>query len=76
MFSLQEDSMSDFTPRPYQLELYEQAKKQNSVLVLGTGSGKTFISILLIKDLGHMVCCEISVIASEVVGFKLLEYVS
>ncbi|KAK8735002.1 hypothetical protein OTU49_005779 [Cherax quadricarinatus] len=46
---------SDFTARAYQLELFEEAKKQNSILVLGTGSGKTFISILLIRELAHQI---------------------
>lgn len=61
-YLLQEDKMSELKPRAYQLELYEHAKKQNSILVLGTGSGKTFISILLIKDLGHQVCNGISLV--------------
>ncbi|KAA0187252.1 hypothetical protein HAZT_HAZT006657 [Hyalella azteca] len=39
--------------RNYQLELYEHAKSNNSILVLGTGSGKTFIAILLIKHLAN-----------------------
>uniref|UniRef100_A0A0P4WEE1 Uncharacterized protein n=1 Tax=Scylla olivacea TaxID=85551 RepID=A0A0P4WEE1_SCYOL len=50
-----ESKATDFIPRAYQLELYEHAKKRNSILVLGTGSGKTFISILLIKDLGYQI---------------------
>ncbi|KAG7160339.1 endoribonuclease Dicer-like 1 [Homarus americanus] len=45
----------NFTARPYQVELFEHAKKQNSILVLGTGSGKTFISILLIKELSDQI---------------------
>ncbi|KAK7065939.1 hypothetical protein SK128_004834 [Halocaridina rubra] len=39
-----------FTPRAYQTELFEIARKKNSILVLATGSGKTYISILLIKE--------------------------
>lgn len=66
--SLQGDRMAEFKARAYQLELYEHAKKQNSILVLGTGSGKTFISILLIKELGHQVSNEISIVAWETVG--------
>ncbi|KAB7502303.1 putative aarF domain-containing protein kinase 1 [Armadillidium nasatum] len=42
---------NNFTPRSYQVELFEHARDRNSILVLGTGSGKTFISILLIKEL-------------------------
>lgn len=45
----------DFEPRPYQVELFNIAKEKNSILVLGTGSGKTLISILLIKELGNSV---------------------
>ncbi|CAL4063247.1 unnamed protein product [Meganyctiphanes norvegica] len=40
---------NEFIPRSYQQELFDHAKEKNSILVLGTGSGKTFISILLIK---------------------------
>ncbi|XP_076046437.1 endoribonuclease dcr-1-like [Oratosquilla oratoria] len=42
-------------PRPYQLELYERAKEKNCILVLGTGSGKTFIGILLIKEFAESI---------------------
>ncbi|XP_068243252.1 endoribonuclease Dicer-like isoform X2 [Palaemon carinicauda] len=41
---------AQFTPRAYQIELFKCARKQNSILVLGTGSGKTFIAVLLIKE--------------------------
>ena len=47
------DKQNDFAARSYQLELFEKAKEKNSILVLGTGSGKTFISILLIKHFAH-----------------------
>lgn len=53
-----EETGSDFKPRSYQLELFNTALNKNSILVLGTGSGKTFISILLIKELGHQVNCK------------------
>ncbi|KAG9287939.1 hypothetical protein G9A89_017534 [Geosiphon pyriformis] len=38
------------TARKYQVELWEKSKKGNVIAVLDTGSGKTFISVLLIKD--------------------------
>ncbi|CAG8495896.1 2311_t:CDS:2 [Paraglomus brasilianum] len=38
------------TPRKYQLELFERAKTDNIIAVLDTGSGKTFIAVLLIKE--------------------------
>ncbi|KAJ3135272.1 Dicer-like protein 1 [Geranomyces variabilis] len=37
------------SPRSYQLDLLSRAKKSNVVAVLDTGSGKTLISVLLIK---------------------------
>nr|XP_040578741.1 endoribonuclease Dicer-like [Lepeophtheirus salmonis] len=37
-------------PRNYQLELFDIAKDQNSIVYLGTGSGKTFIAIMMIKE--------------------------
>ncbi|RKP26846.1 hypothetical protein SYNPS1DRAFT_27476 [Syncephalis pseudoplumigaleata] len=36
-------------PRDYQLEILEQAKKENIIAVIETGAGKTLISALLIK---------------------------
>ncbi|CAO3657285.1 unnamed protein product [Mucor hiemalis] len=42
-------------PREYQYELFQKAVKENVIAVLDTGSGKTLISIMLIK---HMVALE------------------
>lgn len=41
----------NFQPRPYQVEIVEQAVKQNSIVCLATGTGKTFISAMVIKEL-------------------------
>ncbi|KAI8994875.1 P-loop containing nucleoside triphosphate hydrolase protein [Pilobolus umbonatus] len=38
-------------PREYQFELFEKAKTDNIIVVLETGSGKTLISVLLIKEM-------------------------
>ncbi|KAK0417580.1 hypothetical protein QR680_013094 [Steinernema hermaphroditum] len=43
-----------FTPRDYQIELLEKALKYNTVISLGTGSGKTFIAVLLIKEYSQL----------------------
>ncbi|XWX01289.1 hypothetical protein V2A60_009315 [Cordyceps javanica] len=37
------------TPREYQNELFERAKKKNTIVVLDTGSGKTLIAIMLLR---------------------------
>ena len=44
-----------FSARPYQVELLERAKERNTIVCLGTGTGKTFISVMLIKELAHEV---------------------
>ncbi|XP_023246881.1 endoribonuclease Dicer [Copidosoma floridanum] len=41
----------NFTPRPYQIQLYQQASRENSIIYLPTGTGKTFIAVLLIKHM-------------------------
>ena len=42
-------------PRPYQVELLERAKERNTIVCLGTGTGKTFISVMLIKEMAHQI---------------------
>lgn len=39
--------LRDFTPRPYQAVIFSSAAKQNSLVVLPTGLGKTAIALLL-----------------------------
>lgn len=45
------EAMQEFEPRPYQIYLYEKAVEENSIIFLPTGTGKTFIAVLLIKRL-------------------------
>ena len=44
----------EILPREYQLEMLEAAKKRNIIVCLGTGTGKTFISIKLIQHLAQL----------------------
>ena len=56
-------------PRAYQLELFEHAKTNNSIMVLGTGSGKTFIAILLIKHLQDQVWLQFLLTFSNIISY-------
>lgn len=48
-------SSSGLKARPYQAELLEDALCENTVVNLGTGAGKTFIAVMLIKELSFQV---------------------
>ena len=46
----EQESVSIITdPREYQFELFDRAKEQNTIAVLGTGTGKTLIAVLLLR---------------------------
>lgn len=45
------ENQSVFTPRAYQIDLYEKAVKNNTILYLPTGAGKTYIAVMLLKHL-------------------------
>ena len=53
------------TPRRYQEEIFAQAQHSNVIAVLSTGSGKTYISILLIK----FITSQLQLSAGKVVVF-------
>lgn len=42
-------------PRDYQLELLDAALEENTIVNLGTGAGKTFIAVMLIRELQHQI---------------------
>ncbi|CAH0552970.1 unnamed protein product [Brassicogethes aeneus] len=45
--------MDDFIPRNYQIQLMEIALQQNTIIYLPTGSGKTFIALMTLKQLSE-----------------------
>ena len=47
--------MEESQARPYQLELLDAALEQNTIVHLGTGAGKTFIAVMLIRELSPQV---------------------
>ena len=47
------DQRAEFAARPYQVELLQKCLASNSIVYLGTGSGKTFIATMMIKELGN-----------------------
>ncbi|GIY47027.1 endoribonuclease Dicer [Caerostris darwini] len=44
------DESASFIPRDYQIEILEIARRQNTIACLGTGTGKTFIAVMLIRE--------------------------
>ncbi|XP_055989305.1 endoribonuclease Dicer isoform X1 [Sorex fumeus] len=53
----QQEAIPDniYTPRKYQVELLEAALDHNTIVCLNTGSGKTFIAVLLMKELSYQI---------------------
>ncbi|KAI4478811.1 hypothetical protein M0804_011557 [Polistes exclamans] len=50
-----ENRGKEFVARPYQIDLYETALKSNTIIYLPTGTGKTFIAMMLLKRLSTAV---------------------
>ncbi|XP_067682625.1 endoribonuclease Dicer-like [Haliotis asinina] len=55
-FLRHEDIPTDtFTPRTYQVELLDAALHRNTIICLGSNSGKAFIALMAIKEMAHQI---------------------
>ncbi|KAK7420523.1 Dicer-like protein 1 [Neonectria punicea] len=71
-----EDRKIIATPREYQVELFERAKKKNTIVVLDTGSGKTLIAALLLRHTLEQELEDRAVGKPKKVAFFLVEKVA
>ena len=65
--------VQDLLPRRYQEEIFARAQQANVIAALGTGSGKTFISTLLIKWIASKESCRDKAIVFLVPKVTLVE---
>lgn len=47
------DEQSEFMPRNYQVSLFEACMRENTIIFLPTGAGKTYIATMVLKKMGE-----------------------
>uniref|UniRef100_A0A182UVJ5 Dicer-2 n=1 Tax=Anopheles merus TaxID=30066 RepID=A0A182UVJ5_ANOME len=47
------EPMEDFAPRNYQVQMKEICLAKNTIIFLPTGSGKTYIALMVMKEISH-----------------------
>lgn len=53
MATTNDSQSNEFTSRAYQIDLYEKAVQNNTIIYLPTGGGKTYIAVMLLKYLSE-----------------------
>lgn len=64
----------DFKPRSYQEYLFEKTAEQNSILYLPTGTGKTYIAVLLVKHMSNDLYRFINTFLFQIIIIELFIY--
>uniref|UniRef100_A0A182PZN5 Dicer-2 n=1 Tax=Anopheles farauti TaxID=69004 RepID=A0A182PZN5_9DIPT len=51
--------MEDFSPRDYQVQMKDVCLAKNTIIYLPTGSGKTYIALMVMKEMSHQLRNEV-----------------
>lgn len=51
MTNAQDDHTEVLSPRSYQVKMFERALAENTIAVMDTGTGKTLVAAMLVKEM-------------------------